>query len=1824
MNDLEKDQYGIVYKLDFSTLTAGGAVPSTIPNNNTVLSDYNLYIKTPNSNYEVIDSNDVNVLSIKTKNSQIYTASSKLGDASGTTQVRYLNFQVEMEILIPSLDSNNMFFGISDSSAQRISFNIKNVFENGLEIFFANKYVSCNYSFESNKKYNITISKVNDVFTFYIDGLVVGFCKSSDFISTMTFKDNYLSIGADYYSTTNGIIGEISNINISSGNFLKYQNSFTKYGNNLLSRYNFDNMATTDTSTIFTCGVESVEDSPFVWTVSDSNFIYNSGYSTVNSSFYSSIQNLFRIQFKIKNNTNHDNINIINLNDKYKLIYNFFQLGEPEPTVIVDTNATSALDFENRIIDQVATTVWNKGGTADTTNTNVIYGDNSFKTNALGDNLNTTSTVVTGNGDKFEFEFYLLVNKDQSHMNGLGGSSLPILSQYEGTLIRNGLYITSPFEVTYTTPFIFRNVNHTGSALNSYYSEKIEPNTINKINLSYDGSATRLFKNDVLINVFGGTYIHNYDKTYLMGALNTDSTATKGLIDNINIFDGVAKTVRNKDEYADKLIVDLAFDGENNSTNIVDSGTLGITWNIVSNSYLSTDDKYTGYSSLKSVSTSQATFTNANGLNLSNLDFTFEIVIKPTSLTTSAYQVILANASNTPNKVIFNIHNDNFYFGIYDLLPTIQIPFPTSLVNKWSKLTYIRKDNILYGYLNDVLMDTKEITNVDINVDLSQYGGLNLGKTGWSANDSMIGFINSFKIYKGVAIEPSNPKGKINLEFDNNINDKYSNSTWVNTNVTYDQINSVKGYSAKFTGSNTNLKANNTENLNFKNNFNINVDIMKTSAANNYPCVLGSATTAWQTSGSKNPNISFHNSNNVNISFNNATTEHSISTQAFMNNFYNYDLKRRANTLFLSLNDVVRNSKNINGAITNIPFNEGSGTYLGSAGWSVSNSQNFIGNIDNFNSFNEDLTNDIILYKQGTSVRLLSIEDECYKLATQTYTANENTSMYLQDSPVLKNFVAEIKVYLKSGGLNSCGLNFRTLNDIIKQANQGGNIGYYALINGNTLLLGKGTNSLTATPVSLGSISISSYANNNYHTLKVVAIDSSIKVYMDDNLLIDATDTTHDISTQFYLHYYINQTGITSKVKSVKIWDETQTTLLYDKNWQSNVIVDQYNPTVQYPFDTNLLDIGFAQLAQSTSGTFNYTTIDNKKCVQFAASTYMQMTSDARTLYKFDSDFYIEFEVYPTANQFHTILSNGASNTTNLYAITMSSSSSSLVSKVYMYLNGYTDPTTGLSISTSNSYNYNQWNNVKIYRQADQLTIELNGIKTVYTYTGILDFQYNNYTRIGTPAYTAGGNINGYMSKFIMINGVSKLPDDFNENLVIDVDFSPTRKSYLFKDNAYKNVLHPINITNRDYLNSKYACTFNGTDQCIQLGKQSSMNFNNDDFVLRIDFDWQGSSNLYGCLIANGQTAASNMDFILVLGSSNKLGMRASNTVIIQDTDNVDIPNGFNKLVLVRNGSSLDVYLNDVFVITKAISSQFNLNFNNNTFIGKNTWDGANGFFKGSIHKIKAYRNTTDITLVDDQFYSANEKFSLTNGTDIVDLEFTEIEPHDINIISDVDKITVNIDDNAPLEVSKDTEVDNVVLFENYLGGVNDIRVYDTPFYDNDIYLGSQLIDTEIPEISLENNTQELQIFDVGDYNLKGFIEGYTDRPFVIYNKVEEYVLYQGIEEYETDIDFNFIDELEIRDLVSDQRYLVNASEMIKGYISGTINLTACGIAATDMEVFCYRSDNYRHIGTYSVDKDGKYVIPNLDVNSRYDIIFRDKTKKIKDQISNYRKPMKY
>lgn len=1829
MNNLSDNQYGIFSKNDFANLS-NGALPSSFIEPNTGIR-WTTIGSTP-TQVEIKESNGVKILNCKTAHGRIANTDGLI--SSINNNFRFVDLQVEMNILIPNIKVDNVYFNLDSSTSQNFYFNIKNTFKNGLQIVCNGRSISCNFLFKNDTVYNIVITKIGSTYSFMIDGLIIGTCVSSSFTNNIpAFAANQLTIGGirpAATSTSSDFIGEISNINMSITT-LKYNNSFTKYGDNLLSRYNFDNLAVTETSTGYVCTVEAVTIPRLTWTLTNNTFEYLNGWMKKNkTSFSSLLPNISTINFYMYNTNNH-NIDLLNLNDKYYLKYECVRFGNVEPVVTVDSYTKSALDFENGVIDKIPSTIWNKGGTANLTSTNVIYGNNSFENKILSDNINTSSNVVSGNGNKFEIEFHVLVNKDQSQMNGLGGSSLPILSQYDSTnALRNGLYITSPHEVSYQSPFVFRPVNSNGSGLNNYYKGKIEPNTINKINLSYDGSATRLFKNDELINVYGGTYIHTYAKNYFMGALNADNTATKGLIDNINIFDGVAKTVRNKDSYTDNLIVDLSFDGENNSTNIVDNGTLNTIWTTVGNSKLSISQPFDGYSSL--YLDGNGDYINTNNLNLdfgtNDLTITFSAMVISY---TNQYQMIMSN--NTSNKSYIVFWGD--YVSNPNLARKITISIDSGILitstfqyelNKIYKIDFVRKNKIFYLYINNILDGILD-TSANFNLTESQSGiALGYRQSTGNADNYFTGYIKNFKIYKDIAILPNNPNGKINLKFENNVNDEYNNSTWVNTNVTYDQINSFKNFSAKFTGINTNLKANNTENFNYKGNFNINMNVIKTASTNQYPCILGAASTGWQVSGNKNPNISFHNSNGINLSFNNGTTEHSISTQAFNNVFYNYDLKRVDDTLFLTLNDVVRNSKNIDNAITNIPFNEGSGTYLGTAGWSVNNSQNFTGNIDDFNSYNENLTNDIILYKQGTSNRLITIEDECYNLSTQTYTASENTSYFLHDSPSVKNFVAEIKVYLKNDGLNSTGLVFRTKNDVIKLSNLGGNLGYYVLINGNNLLLGKGTNSSTATPVTLSNIAINSYADNNYHNMKIVVNESNIKVYLDGTLLINTDDTTHVIPSQLYLHYYISSTGFTSKVKSIKVWNIEETTLLYEKNWKSKVFVDQYFPTIHYPFETNLSNIGYASLTQSNSGTFNASNINGKKCIQFGTGNYIQITSDNRSLYKFKSNFYIEFNIYPTLDQYHVILSNGApseSGNPNLCTITLSNFTGILNGKLYMFLNGYSDPKTNTAISSSNQYILNEWNNVKIYREADQLTVELNGVKTTYTYSAVINFQYNGFTRIGTPNYSVSNNITGYLSQFVIINGVSKIPDDFDKFCVIDVDFKPTNRSYLFKDNAHKNVLHNMNIHNRSYLNSRYACSFNGVDQFIQLGYQPMFNFNSDDFVFRIDFEWNGSTNNFGCLIANGSSTSSNMDYLMVT-LNNKLTMRASNVEVLSESDNIVINNGYNKVVLCRNGTTLDIYVNDSLIITKNISSQFNLNLSNNTYIGKNNWDGVNGLFKGFIYKLLSYRNTTNLSLLDDVFSGINEKYILTNGIDNIVTEFNNIGEHKIDIINDVDKISVKIDERL-IEVNKDSDVSNVVLFDGYNGDLKDLRVYDMAFYDDDIYQGSPLIDTQYPEIEIIDILQDNIIYDIGDSDIKGFIEGYTDRKFQIVNRVKDYILYSGIEDYEIqNIEIGYIDEFEIHDLVNDQRYPLYTHEMVKGYIGGSVNLKNCGVKFVDMKVYCYRNDNSRLIGVYDLNEDGTYTIPNLDVNSFYDIVFKDQNRKIENISSSYRNPKAY
>lgn len=79
--------------------------------------------------------------------------------------------------------------------------------------------------------------------------------------------------------------------------------------------------------------------------------------------------------------------------------------------------------------------------------------------------------------------------------------------------------------------------------------------------------------------------------------------------------------------------------------------------------------------------------------------------------------------------------------------------------------------------------------------------------------------------------------------------------------------------------------------------------------------------------------------------------------------------------------------------------------------------------------------------------------------------------------------------------------------------------------------------------------------------------------------------------------------------------------------------------------------------------------------------------------------------------------------------------------------------------------------------------------------------------------------------------------------------------------------------------------------------------------------------------------------------------------------------------------------------------------------------------------------------------------------------------------------------------------------------------------------------------------------------------------------------------------------------------------DMVRGDIIGNVNLSSCNVNdISTLKILCFRNDDHFYIGEYPVI-DNKYFIPNLDVNTRYDIILVDKSRTIEQQVSSYRKP---
>ena len=81
--------------------------------------------------------------------------------------------------------------------------------------------------------------------------------------------------------------------------------------------------------------------------------------------------------------------------------------------------------------------------------------------------------------------------------------------------------------------------------------------------------------------------------------------------------------------------------------------------------------------------------------------------------------------------------------------------------------------------------------------------------------------------------------------------------------------------------------------------------------------------------------------------------------------------------------------------------------------------------------------------------------------------------------------------------------------------------------------------------------------------------------------------------------------------------------------------------------------------------------------------------------------------------------------------------------------------------------------------------------------------------------------------------------------------------------------------------------------------------------------------------------------------------------------------------------------------------------------------------------------------------------------------------------------------------------------------------------------------------------------------------------------------------------------------------------EMIPGYINCQFSPNKCELDNNSLYVKCFRSNDNVFIGKYKI-VNGNVVIPNLDCDTEYDLIFVDESKILEQKVQSRRKPAPY
>jgi len=1815
------------------------------------------------SGFKSVDIQGAYYIDMDGKNKVLRT-NSKLKYRSGNT------IQIELDF-IPRSAKRNVLYTITsnDSNINSSVFKLETKLS-GFIISFGGYRFECDYVYTVNSKYNLLLTLNSEGLLLNINGEQI-----SKFDLAAVVKAFVLIPSGDYYhilgheiltnstSTPNvGLDGYMTNIISSTEGMYQHREhkDYTTNNYNKLLDFNFSNKGVVNNIIYSNFDVVNKLNVNVNYTKSGSDFKIDAiDPININGSTYD-------INYTINLDKSFDNA-LLFKNGEYEIRVSLETV--PPPVDIYSDYLTTSLDFENGLIDKIETTTWKTVGTAALT-TNKIFDEYSFETKSLTDVLYTESRVITGGSTPYTIEFYALLI-DQAGYADANIRLLPLYSKNNNA--GSGDQFLS-VNMVIGNKLHYERQLYGGGVINdttsNVGSKNIGLNEIHKYTIAYDGNAIRIFIDDKLDMVLctDNGFIWNNSEPFkflysVVPSYSQYQIQTKGIIDNIKIYDGVATKVRNADPYEEYLSVDLSFDANKYQTKLIDNGKSKANW-IVTGTYTNTTELVflknnnvfqSGYSYLKKEPTESNVLlksTNADlNLGLDDWTLSFEFI----KLVDTLYCTLIGSAVNNPseqkdilwyfsvmgsqytsipllaNKLSFFNEGDlgykleNKLLTGLDYNENILISKTTIELNKPYKVDVVSNGGYLYLFINNKLDNKAKYTKP---INLSPEGvGTVIGGLSYYYAAGLWGYINYFKAYKGVSIFPKDTIGIIELDFNNNLQDKNRNSVWETSTATYDQANSVDGYAAFFNGETT--ISTNSPNLNFGNgNFSMEYDInlSDVSSGSRYSLTnnvyYGDISAIWMVA-----------SNHLGFDYSNRPTNPSTTNldNIVANTYYNRKIIRKNSNLFLKYNDVLMCVHNL----TNQTFNfvAGDKMCLGRAD-SFGIGTSMVGYIDNFKSIKDDIAVDmnvdnsegdegiwiqaVAAYDSTTSGKYdftntsATTYNDYYKntigFGALIYSATIGSNGYVEarkgSEPIIINRSVLNKQF-KVSASNGCydGSDILVTIEILNSNN---NViaalkWVRELTYSHYIYYGTNLSSLTRAPI-IGSYP-ASYGDLYFKEDKIEYVSDPTRTNNVNGSFVFNVDLSDAKSIRVSNLY---ATENYSSCSSAFILEKVS-----KKVYLSHVNFEIDRPAVHLPLQSNTSNLGFTPLVVNSVGNPSYAEIESKKCIKFENGKYLTINSNNIFNLGANSDFYIEFDFYAIALATENFLlsnSNSGFHSTNTFFIEILNNKIS----IQKGSDGYSSDVT---IDEGKFYN------LKFYRKNNKIEFLLNGTKLNFNFTNLnINLDYG-VTSLGVCLWYPPAAFNGYMSNFKMFVGTSVQPELYDGRKILDLDFNPTGKSYLFKDNNNKCVIHPANIKKRDFKDGQYCCTFNGVDQYLQLGKNDLLNFGNDDFIINIKFKINEKPTQNVLLLNNNADTTYNRAYIAVNGLDNSSPFKlefgitnaSSQVVYYQIRSNNDMqPNVIYDFKIISSNGNISMILNDE-IQTMTLNNINNVNFNygDNTYISKSF--GTDLFFNGTIYSVKILRNTSDLALLEEApvetSSTVNYKFTNTSTMDEV-LITDDVTTANFNINRTESNVHLTINEHIASLSANPVSSNQVTLFDEYDGLIGDhLTVYDVKPDDQFTYNIPSISQEslELEELSAYDDIEEYQVYDAGDYIIDGFTEGYPNAKYRIINKHNNIVLTSGVDRFY----FDGINPLYIDDYVVSLYELGITYPIPKQKMKlGSLTYYMSAVNQCKDSNYCVRlvrrRDGY-FIGEY--DFTGDYCdIKNLDCNTAYDAILFDRS----------------